>query len=370
MEAQRRITVCAENSDVGLYLGDLGLDRLPEDISALTWLRELRMFGGRIANFLPLAPLSNLELLEVGSMNCPFPGLDFMSGWTGVQALAIITPSAVDLKPVAACSALKHLSIWCSQGRIDLRHLEALAELEAIEHLSLSGTQSDRFDVIARWRRLKFVQLVRTNLTTLAGFENLDQLTYLNVGEAPLTDLVPLAGLTALEQLGLNDTPVSDLSSLGSLPLLRSLDISNTEVSDLSPLSRLAACQREFNRIKRQEDPFWNREGLERLAIHDSQIRRSRAVGAAGRIAGYRYAQHGGLIARSAARLQGATQVEYRRDGRHTSRAARLVFAPPGPRRVRDTPGRSESARASVFTSSAGYHRYPCFRSDAPPACL
>lgn len=272
VEARRRVAVCAENNDVALYLGDLALDVLPEGISDLTWLHELRMFGGRVTNFLPLAPLSNLELLQIGSLKCPFPGLDFMPGWTRLQALEIITPSAVDLRPAASCAMLKRLSVFCNPDRVDLLNLEALRGLEAVEHLALNGMQSEGFDVIGQWARLKFVQLVRTNLTTLAGFENLHRLEALNIWEAPVSDLSPIADLSVLEELRFNDTPVSDISSLVSLPLLRSLDVSNTQVSDLSPLQRLAECQREFNRIKRQADPFWHRVGLETLEIYNSGV--------------------------------------------------------------------------------------------------
>src|SRR5262249_12592101 len=134
-EAQRLVAMCAEKKDATLSLG-LDLDRLPEGISALTWLTELRMFGGRITDFSPLAPLSNLELLEIGSLNCPFPGLDFMSGWTRLQHLDVITPSAIDVKPLASCTMLKRLQIWCTQHPIDLVNFDALAGLEAVEHLS------------------------------------------------------------------------------------------------------------------------------------------------------------------------------------------------------------------------------------------
>jgi Leucine-rich repeat (LRR) protein len=270
-EARRRVAVCAEKNDVALYFGDLDLDRLPEGISTLTQLTELRMLGGRIADFAPLAPLSNMELLQIGSRNCPFPGLDFMSGWSKLQTLEIMTPcSAIDLKPAAACTALKRLHI--SSKRTDLLNLEVLTAFEAIEQLSLTGAQSERFDVIGERARLKFVQLCKTNLTGLTGFENLHQLEHLYITEASVSDLSPLAGLAKLEQLTLSDMPVSDLSSLASMPLLRRLDVSNTRVSDLSPLVRLAECQREFHEMKRREDPSRYRSDLEALKMDKSNV--------------------------------------------------------------------------------------------------
>lgn len=271
-EARRRVAACAERNDTGVYFGDLDLDRLPEDISTLTWLTDLGMFGGRITDFSPLAPLSNLTSLQIGSLKCPFPGLDFMSGWAKLQSLEIITPSAVDLKPIAACTMLKRLSISSTQNRIDLFNLNALDELETIENLSLDGTQSESFDVIRQWTRLKFVQLVRTNLSTLAGFERLRGLKSLYIRDASPSDLSPLSELTALEEITLSDVPASDLSPIAGLPLLSRLDISNTRVSDLSPLERLAKVQRDFNRTKRNENPFWYFNGLENLRLDKCQV--------------------------------------------------------------------------------------------------
>ncbi|WP_076865106.1 leucine-rich repeat domain-containing protein [Bradyrhizobium mercantei] len=278
-EAQRRVAVCAERRDDGLALGGLGLQRLPDGISALTWLRHLDLYGCGITDFSPLATLSNLESLQIGSMKCPFPGLDFMSGWTRLQALEILTPSVVDLRPAAACASLKRLNVWCTQGRIDLLNLDALATLQGLEFLSLNGVQSERLDVIGQWTGLRVVLLYGTSLTTLTGFETLHQLKSLSVTETSVSDLSPLAGLTALEELNLRDTEVSDLSPLAGLPSLNSIDISNTQVSDLSPLQRLARCQREFDQMKRAENRFWVFKGLESLKIARSKVSDISAVG-------------------------------------------------------------------------------------------
>ncbi|MGY4157483.1 Leucine-rich repeat (LRR) protein [Bradyrhizobium sp. USDA 4461] len=271
-EAERRVAVCTERHDEGLTLGGLDLQRLPDGISALTWLRNLEIYGCRVTDFSPLAPLSNLESLQIGSMKCPFPGLDFMSGWTGLQVLEILTPSAIDLKPAADCAPLKRLHVWCTQGRIDLLNLDALATLQGLEFLSLNGVQSARFDVIGRWRELKVVLLFGTGLSTLAGFENLHRLNSLSATESSVTDLSPLAGLTTLEELNLRGTQVSDVSALAGLPSLNSLDVSKTQVSDLSPLRPLAECQREFDQMKRAENSFWVFKGLERLNISNSKV--------------------------------------------------------------------------------------------------
>ena len=271
-EAERRVAQCAERQDAALYLGDLFLETLPDGVSSLTWLTELRAFGGRLINLSPLAPLSNLELLQIGSLNCPFPGLDFMARWSKLESLEVITPSGFDLKPIAQSARLKRLHISCTQARIQLSNLGALASLDAIESVSLDGARSDQFQVVTGWHKLRFLQLVRTNLTSLAGFENLKCLRYLHVRDADCTDISPLGSLATLEELTLSDIPIHDLTPLAGLPLLRRLTVSGTRVTDLSPLEKLAQCQRQFNDKRREKDRSWFESGLESLEVERSNI--------------------------------------------------------------------------------------------------
>ena len=273
VQARRLIRACAEQKGAVLYLGSLELDRLPSEISALTWLRELRMFGGSICDFTALTPLINLELLEIGSLKCPFPGLDFMRDWDRLQDLDIITPSAVDVKPAAACLGLKRLTIWCTPRRVDLLNLETLSGLRAIEHVSFYGMASERFDTLTQWPRLKFVQLTNPTLETLAGFERLTQLESLSISGASISNLSPLAGLASLKQLIVHDTEVSDLSPLVRLHQLEELNISGTPICELEPLERLGACQREFNQRQRSEQAYWwGDKGLRDIRISRSKV--------------------------------------------------------------------------------------------------
>ncbi|WP_306029741.1 leucine-rich repeat domain-containing protein [Stappia sp. MMSF_3263] len=272
-EAQRRIADCAKAGGEALYLGDLPLDRLPGEISALSELRQLRMYGGSISDFAPLSPLGALELLEIGSLNCAFPGLDFMDGWSALTSLGIIAPTAIDLAPLAACTGLARLRIWSTKEKVDLVHLDTLKELPALESLSLWGMQSDRFDMIGRWTRLGFIQLIDSNLGSLDGFETLERLETLSVRGAPVADLAPLAGLKGLRELDVGATRVRDLSPLARLARLESLVIAATPVADLGPLADLAGLQEETGRALRVERPFLHGTGLSHLDISGSGVK-------------------------------------------------------------------------------------------------
>lgn len=236
-EAERRVATCAESKAERLYLGDVRLDRLPPGIAELTWLRELELYGSPIADFAPLAPLVELRKLTAGSLHGPFPGLDFLRGWRALQILELIAPTPLDLAPLAGCADLARLIVSCSQYPVDLLRLGALADLRALTQLSLSNMRSDRFDVIARWRGLTFVQVTGSNLTTLSGFAQLTELTHLNVSHSAVDDLSPLAGLAHLVSLVVADTAVEDLSPVPRLLAFEELNIARSSVRDLAPLA-------------------------------------------------------------------------------------------------------------------------------------
>ncbi|MDA7926349.1 hypothetical protein N9B46_05830, partial [Mariniblastus sp.] len=75
-----------------------------------------------------------------------------------------------------------------------------------------------------------------TDLSPLAGLENLETLT---VTLSAVRDLSPLAGLKNLQALELWGTPASDLSPLAGLTTLQYLQLTGTPASDLSPLAHL-----------------------------------------------------------------------------------------------------------------------------------
>ena len=242
-EAERRIAACVGSHGETLYLGDVKLDRLPPAIASLTWLRDLDLYGSRLADLGPLAPLSSLQTLKAGSLHSPSPNLQFLEGWQELRHLQLIATTPIDLAPLTSCVHLSHLVISCSQHPVELLNLKALMDLRSITHLSLLNMQSDQFETVTGWSGLDFVQLVGSNLTTLAGFDNLLRLKYLSISGCAVTDLSPLANLPRLGSLDVSDTGVHDLSPLVSLASLEDLNIARTPVSDLRPLHQFESRQ-------------------------------------------------------------------------------------------------------------------------------
>jgi hypothetical protein len=110
-EAQRRIERCISNKDSAIYFGDLKLERFPDELRQLTWLRRFDAYGCRPPKFEQVAPLINVEFLTIGSSQYQFDGIEFVKGWTQLKHLEILTPSVFDISPLASCCDLEWIAI-------------------------------------------------------------------------------------------------------------------------------------------------------------------------------------------------------------------------------------------------------------------
>ncbi len=111
-------------------------------------------------------------------------------------------------------------------------------------------------------------------LTTLAGIERLQSLTYLDASRTLVSDLSPLAALTGLQSLYASRTQVSNLSPLAALTGLQNLDVSSTHVSDLSPLAALTGLQNLYASGTQVSDlsPLATLTGLQTLYVSSTPV--------------------------------------------------------------------------------------------------
>jgi hypothetical protein len=105
--------------------------------------------------------------------------------------------------------------------------------------LYILDTQVTDLAPLANLSALQTLSISDTQVTDLAPLANLSALQTLNISDTQVTDLASLANLSALQTLYISDTQVTDLAPLANLSVLKTLDISNTQVTDLSELLTL-----------------------------------------------------------------------------------------------------------------------------------
>ena len=223
---------------------------------------------------LDLTPLTQLPALESLTFSEPAPELRVVPQLAALRTLVLsdcksadlaqlagsplttlfLPKNAVDLAPLAALPALRHLSL--NVGFVGLAGLPITLEslnvggpidsLAPIAHQTgLTGLALRRavgLDLtgLSRLTALTSLELPGCAVADLSELAALAALTFLDLSaNKPLRDLAPLAGLIHLTHLTLYKTSVADLSPLAGLTALVSLNIAKTRVASVAPLAGL-----------------------------------------------------------------------------------------------------------------------------------
>ncbi|MBP8128736.1 MAG: leucine-rich repeat domain-containing protein [Candidatus Hydrogenedentes bacterium] len=120
-----------------------------------------------------------------------------------------------DLQPIARLTKLD--SCYLTRNGLGDEDLAALADLQGLAELDLSGNQI-------------------TDMSVLGGLTNL---AHLYLAQNEISDMSPAANLPRLRSLDLSWNKISDISAVASLPLLSWLALSGNEISDIFPVAEL-----------------------------------------------------------------------------------------------------------------------------------
>lgn len=135
-EALKRIKENKESKATSLNLSYCDLTELPDELSTLTWLEELRLYDNEeLSDLSRLITLANLQLLSVHSTQVS--DLSPLQGLSQLQLLDVSSTQVSDLRPLQGLSQLQKLDVYNTQVS-DLRPLAALSNLHV---LSVSKTQ-------------------------------------------------------------------------------------------------------------------------------------------------------------------------------------------------------------------------------------
>jgi len=276
--ALQRIAHEAKARTGALDLRMLGLTELPEELFALTHLRELNLGGlnyreekarresgalvsanelksalGKLTVFGELQTLSvsRTDIIDLAwarqlrglqSLDCSDTQVNDLAplrGLTALQSLACSDTQVSDLAPLEGLFVLRSLDC----ARTQVSDLTPLKSLPALQSLDCAGTRVSDLAPLKGLPALQSLDCSKTQVSDLAPLKGLTALQSLGCSRTQVSDLAPLKGLTALQQLICSDTQVSDLAPLKGLSALQSLICSDTQVNDLAPLRGLTALQ-------------------------------------------------------------------------------------------------------------------------------
>ena len=161
-----------------------------------------------------------------------------------------IPEGAMNLGDISKLPYLKSLTI--SNQTLD--SVNFLATLSYLEELKITDCRfsPDELEIIGALPALKSLTLSDCGLSTVAGLENAQALTYLDLSNNTVRNLTPLSSMLNLQTLDLNHNAVTGLSALNGLTNLVTLDVSYnalTSIDSIATCVKLEALNISHNQI-------------------------------------------------------------------------------------------------------------------------
>ena len=141
--------------------------------------------------------------------------------------------------------------------------LLSISGLANLQKLTITNTPvtSDEVDVIGKLPMLESLTMRECSLSTIAGLQNAEKLTYLDLSKNTLRNISVLSSLKNMKELNLESNVVEDLSALSPMVGLTKLNVSFNALSSLSPIAELA----QLNIVDAQNNKLTSLPNLSKL---------------------------------------------------------------------------------------------------------
>lgn len=171
-----------------------------------------------------------------------------------------VPEDAVSLQDLTWLSYVERLSI----ANQTLDGVDFLIPLSNLKDLNLTGCRfaPKDLEIIACLPSLVRLTISDCGLSTLAGLENAQQLTYLDMSNNTVRNLEPLSTLTNLQTLKMAHNALTNLNSISTLTGLTEVDVSYNALTTLAPLYDCWS----MNSLLANNNQISTLEGIDRLS--------------------------------------------------------------------------------------------------------
>ncbi len=268
-EALRRIEKEKKDKTGSLDLSRLGLEKTPEEIRELVWLKELKLYNNNISDITPLEKLVNLTMLNLGGNK--ISDITPLEKLVNLTVLNLWSNQISDITPLEKLVNLTELNLSFNQIS-DITPLEKLVNLT---ELNLSWNQIEDITPLEKLVNLTMLNLGGNKISDITPLEKLVNLTELNLSWNQIEDITPLEKLVNLTKLRLWSNQISDITPLEKLVNLTELSLRENKISDITPLEKLVnltALDLDGNQIS-NITPLGKHVNLKVLNLHSNQIK-------------------------------------------------------------------------------------------------
>lgn len=199
-------------------------------LAGLTGLWELTLAGNPVEDLSPLSEMKRLTKLDLGDYINPdrtpmTRDISPIGGLTSLVELNVITD---DLTPI---SGMTRLSRLCITGSFD--NLGALTDLKELKELRIT-CEYGSLDLsgLAACSALRMLSIQCCETEDISPLAGLTGLTMLSLNMMPVSDISPLANLTNISDLFISCTNVRDLTPLYGLNKLVELGLTFNNIPE------------------------------------------------------------------------------------------------------------------------------------------
>ena len=185
------------------------------------------------SSYADISRMSYLETLNVEGQS--FDSLSFLSGLNRLDKLNLVDckfPSE-DLNIIASLPALSSLTL----SECSLSTVAGLEKAQGVTYLDLSSNSIRNIDPLASMIHLKEIHLQNNALTGLTALSGLTELEKLDVSYNSLTSVSSIASCVKLSWLSAGNNSLTALTAVNNLPALTYLAVPNNSLTDVSILS-------------------------------------------------------------------------------------------------------------------------------------
>lgn len=218
----------------------LTLDRQNiQDISALASLPliYLNISDNPITDIAPLAECDTLQELAVGYIKT-----SNFSALAKLESLARVDLSGNKVDSLTPLAHNKQILIELNLMQAQIEDFSALSDIE-IWSLRLYEAPSEILDIVENMHSLSRLAVDASRIRSFERFQGLTKLHALRLAENRISSLEGVEVFTLLEELEIDNNSITDLSPLLQLPKLRILSIREANIKDYSILAELHALE-------------------------------------------------------------------------------------------------------------------------------
>lgn len=253
--AIKRMQQCREEQNPFLDLGECGLQDIPDEIGAFSWLRSLNL--GKVylvgqnwdqqietsnsgpANKLSESDMQALKQLpqleELFLHGLDLRSLTFLAGMPNLKVLWLNFNQLGDLAPVQQLKELQVLSIAVNK----VRDLSPCAGLTKLRMVNVSGNQLESLAGLEGHKSLSQLFFANNQISNIDSLNKLTGLQTLWGRNNKISDIGPLDKLVNLIRVNLSYNTIKDISPIRNLSKLIQLELASNNISDLEPIARL-----------------------------------------------------------------------------------------------------------------------------------